>query len=128
MIVNTEQQLRQNTAPNPWEVFWLFFNYNPTKNGKTTNYFLLKPNGVELGTAKNAVGQTFLQTGAAPAPAVGLANKIEIEKIGTRVRVWINGVLATDKTGGIVDVAGSIGLYSEDALVRVTNVQVTKLP
>lgn len=128
MIVTTEQQLRLNSAPNAWEVFWLFFNYNPTRYGKNTNYFILKPNGVELGTATKQIGQTFLQTGPAPAPAIGLANKIDIEKVGTRVRIWVNGVLTTDQVGGVLDVDGSLGLYSEDARVRVTNVKVTKLP
>ena len=128
MTVNTEQQLRLNSAPNAWEVFWLFFNYNATTYGKNTNYFILKPNGVELGTATRSVGQTFLQTGPAPAPAIGVSNKLEIEKVGTRVRVWVNGVLAVDQAGGVLDVDGSIGLYSEDARARITNVQVTKLP
>jgi hypothetical protein len=128
LTVTTEQQLRLNSPPNPWEVFWLFFNYNPTATGKNTNYFLLKPNGVELGVAKQQIGQTFLQTGAAPAPAVGAANKIDIEKIGTRVRIWVNGILAVDRTGGLIDVEGSIGLYTEDARARITQVKVTKLP
>lgn len=126
--VTTEQQLRQNTVPNAWEVCWLFFNYNPTKTGKNTNYFILKPNGVELGTAQQRIGQTFLQTGPAPAPAIGAANKIDIEKIGTHVRIWVNGALAVDQAGGVLDVDGLFGLYAEDARVRVSNVQVTKLP
>lgn len=127
MVVTTEQQLRVNSAPNPWEVFWLFFNYNSTRYGKNTNYFLLKPNGVELGVATDQVGQQFLQTGPAPAPAIALANKFDIEKIDGRVRIWINGALAVDQANGVLDVAGSIGLYSEDARVRVTDVQVTAL-
>lgn len=128
MTVTTEQQLRTNSAPNAWEVFWLFFNYNATPTGKATNYFLLKPNGVELGTATHELVQTFLQTGPAPAPAIGIANKLDIEKIGTRVRVWVNDVLAIDQAGGLLDVEGSIGLYTEDARARISKVQVTKLP
>lgn len=127
ITAKTEQQLRQNSAANAWEVLWLFFNYNPTTAGKDTNYFMLKPNGVELGTATQNIGQTFLQTGPATASALGVYNKFEIEKIDKRVRVWINGVLSVDYTGSIVDVAGSLGLYTEDARVRITNVQVTPL-
>jgi hypothetical protein len=125
--VVTEQQLRLYSPPNPWEVFWLFFNYNPTKYGKNTNYFILKPNGVELGTATAQNGQTFLKTGPAPAPAIGANNKIDIEKVDGRVQIWVNGILAVDQSTGLIDVDGSIGLYSEDARVRVTNVHVTKL-
>lgn len=123
----TEAQLRQNSAANAWEVFWLFFNYNPTVAGKDTNYFMLKPNGVELGTAMQETGQTFLHTGPATAAALGVDNKFEIEKLGNRVRVWINGALVIDYTGAIIDVPGSLGLYTEDARVRITNVQVTPL-
>ena len=128
MTVTTEQQLRANTAPNAWEVFWLFFNYNPTATGKDTNYFMLKPNGVELGTATHQIAQTFLQTGPAPAPAFGLAYRLDIEKIGTRVRIWINDILAVDQAGGVLDIEGSIGLYTEDSRARISQVQVMKLP
>lgn len=127
ITATVEQQTRLNSAPNPWETFWIFFNYQPTSAGKSTNYFLLKPNGVELGTAVDQVGQTFLQTGPADVRAIGVSNKYEIEKIGNRVTVSLNGKVVTNFTGAIKDVAGSIGLYAEDARVRVTNVQVTPL-
>lgn len=124
----TEQQLRQNSSPNAWETLWIFFNYNPKGDGKDTNYFALKPNGVELGTAYQDLGQTFLYTGPTNATAVGVSNKFDIEKIGNHVTVSINGHVVTDFTGALVDVPGSIGLYSEDARVRITNVQFTPLP
>ena len=42
-MANTIKQLRENSPPNAWEVFWLFFNYVPTsENEKNTNYFILK--------------------------------------------------------------------------------------
>ncbi len=127
ITATTERQLRLNSPPNPWEVFWIFFNYTPTSAGKNTNYFLLKPNGVELGKAFDGVGQTFLHTGPASASAIGASNRYDIEKIGNRITVSINGVKVTDFTGALYDVPGSIGLYSEDARVRITNVQVTPL-
>ncbi|MDC8758297.1 hypothetical protein [Janthinobacterium fluminis] len=127
ITATTEQQLRLNSAPNPWEVFWIFFNYTPTSAGKNTNYFLLKPNGVELGKAFDGIGQTFLYTGPASATALRVSNNYVVEKIGNHVTVYINGVRASDYTGALYDVAGSIGLYTEDARVRITNVQVTPL-
>ncbi len=125
----TEQQLRVNSTPNAWETFWIFFNYTPTSSGKNTNYFLLKPNGVELGKAFDGIGQTFLYTGAASASsrAIGVSNRYDIEKIGNHVTVSINGQKVTDFTGALHDVVGSIGLYSEDARVRITSVQATPL-
>lgn len=128
ITATVEQQLRLNSPPNPWETFWIFFNYNQTSGGKKTNYFLLKPNGVELGTAYDAVGQTFLQTGSASATAIGASNTYDIEKVGNHVTVSINGQKVTDYTGAVYDVPGSIGLYSEDAQVRVTRLQVIPLP
>lgn len=123
----TEMQLRQNSQPNPWEVFWIFFNYNPTSTGKATNYFLLKPTGAELGTAYDGNGQTFLQTVPSSIPAIGQLNTFLIEKIDNRVTVSVNGVQLIDYTGAVFDTAGNIGLYTEDAGVKVTGVSLTPL-
>lgn len=127
ITATTEAQLRQNSTPNVWEVFWVLFNYVPTATGKATNYFILKPNGVELGIAYDNDLQTFLQTGPTTATALGVSNRIEIEKIDNRVVVYVNGVKVTDFTGAVIDAPGSIGLYSEDARVRITGYQVTPL-
>lgn len=127
VTATTEQQLRQGSAPNTWETFWIFFNYQPTSAGKDTNYFALKTNGVELGTATAEIGQTFLQTDNANATAVGVANTYDIVKVGNHVIVKINGELAMDYTGPIYDMAGAIGLYTEDARVHITAVSLTVL-
>jgi len=87
----------------------------------------LKTTGVELGTAYDSVGQTFLETGPTMATAVGVSNKFDIEKIDGHVTVYINGAQVINYTGTVIDEAGSIGLYTEDARVHVTNVQVTPL-
>jgi Cys-rich repeat protein len=123
----TQKQLRTGSTPNTWETFWIFFNYQPTQSGKNTNYFVLKTNGVELGTATDVIGQQFLATGGTTAKAVGVANDFDIVKIGNHVTVKINGQTAVDYTGALFDVAGSIGLYSEDAQVLITSVRVTAL-
>lgn len=123
----TEMQLRQNSPPNPWEVFWIFFNYNPAPDGKTTNYFVLKTNGVELGTASGSASQSFLQTAATTIPAVGQTNTFEVTKVDSHVTVSVNGIKVTDFTGAVFDMPGSIGLYTEDAGVKVTAVSVVPL-
>ena len=58
-----DKPVRGPAAANPWETFWLMFQYQPQAKGqKTTNYIAAKPNGIELGTAFGDVGQTFLRT------------------------------------------------------------------
>ena len=125
ITASTDQQLRTGSTPNTWETFWIFFNYQPTATGKNTNYFTLKTNGVELGTATDLLGQTFLDTGSSTATAVGASNTFDIVKVGTHVKVMINGTTVVDYTGTLFDVAGSIGLYTEDARVHVTSVSVS---
>ncbi len=125
ITASTDQQLRTGSTPNTWETFWIFFNYQPTATGKNTNYFTLKTNGVELGTATDLLGQTFLDTGSSTATAVGASNTFDIVKVGTHVKVMINGATVVDYTGALFDVAGSIGLYTEDARVHVTSVSVS---
>lgn len=127
--VATEQQLRTPT-PNPWETFWLFFNYNsnPSNSTKTTNYFLLNTHGPELGTAFDSVGQTFLATPTGPSLTLGKMQTIQLTKIRTQVFVSVDGVPAISYTGsGIYDVPGSIGLYTEDARVHIYSVKLTPI-
>lgn len=127
VTAETVQQLRTGSSPNTWEVFWILFNYQPTATGKNANYFTLKPNGVELGTATDDIGQQFLYTGAANAQAVGVSNEYDITKQGNHVTVKVNGQMVVDYTGAIFDTAGSIGLYCEDSEVKITSVRVTQL-
>lgn len=129
--VATEVQLR--SPSNAWEVFWLFFNYTYDSTGKKkTNYFTMKPNGIELGTAFDEVGQKFLFTSSAPVLTIGKRNVMVIEKVGKVVRAYVDGVLVMNynNEGAInplYDVAGTIGLYSEDARVRIYSVKVDPL-
>lgn len=123
VTANTTNQLRQNSAPNPWEVCWLFFNYHTTPTGKSTNYILLKPNGIELGTAYQELGQTFLYTAQTTAAAIGVNNKFEIQKSDGRIVLYLNGQKVIDYSGAMVDVPGAIGVYTEDARVHVTAAQ-----
>jgi hypothetical protein len=127
VTANTTNQLRLNSPPNPWEVCWIFFNYQQTETGKKTNYVLLKPTGIELGTAYEEVGQTFLYTEAVVAAAIGVSNKFDVQKIDSRVTLSLNGQKLVDYNGPVIDSPGSIGIYTEDARVHVTNVQFAPL-
>ncbi|MFA5012406.1 MAG: hypothetical protein WC644_10705 [Ignavibacteria bacterium] len=122
----TKSQLRENFYPNAWEVFWIFFNYKPTDDGKKkTNYFLLKPNGYELGTAWDEVAQGFSDTGDTPSLTLGEEYKYSIIKTGRNLRISINDAVIIDKEfeeDKLFDETGNIGLYSEDAEVEISSV------
>ncbi len=127
----TQAQLR-SPNPNPWEVFWIFFNYLPVGNNKTTNYFILKPEGIELGRAFDVVGQEFLFTDNQPVLAIGTSYEYSLEKKGGNLVVKINGNTVLNYTSqqfpqALYDQAGSIGLYTEDAKVLVESVSLTSL-
>lgn len=130
--VTTEQQLRTPT-PNGWECFWIFFNYTIGTNGKKiTNYFTLKTNGIELGTAYDEVGQTFLVTESTPQLQIGVANEITLIKQGQQLQVTIDGKIILTYDGvtmptPLIDTAGSIGLYTEDARVKIHSVNIEAL-
>jgi hypothetical protein len=127
--VATLAQLR-TPVPNDWEVFWLFFNYTVDARGKKrTAYVAVKPSGIELGLAFDEVGQTFLATTASGARPVGVAYDLEVLKQGQRLRVWVDAELALDyRGGGLYDEPGNVGLYSEDARVRVESARFEPAP
>lgn len=113
----TIRQLRLNSPANAWECFWLVFNYLPTADGyKTSNYIVLKPNGIELGTMDSSVGQKFLLTASLPKLTLGALNNYELRKAGKNLELLIDGVSVFNKVfDGLYDQAGTYGLYSEDA-------------
>lgn len=122
----TKNQIREGSEPNAWEVFWIFFNYVPTDDGKKrTNYFTLKPNGYELGTASGELDQVFLATGSDVQLEIGEEYVYRIYKSGSYIEVSINGSKVIEGEYNIYDDYGSIGLYSEDAEVEVLSVDIT---
>ncbi|UYL09213.1 hypothetical protein B9G69_001305 [Bdellovibrio sp. SKB1291214] len=125
MEVTTVRQLRSST-PNDWEVFWFVSNYRKDPQLiKTANYFIQKPNsGIELGRFFEETGQKFLMTSEQSTKAVGLRSTYYFAKQGQRFRVFRDGVQIMDYLGtkmpeALYDQAGALGLYSEDAEVRV---------
>lgn len=120
----TVQQLRQNGDPNAWEVAWLLWHYQDDQH---FYYFIAKPNGWEVGKRDPAYpgGQRFLATGTAQKFPVGRAVSVQITHRGNAFSVTVDGVLLT--TFADVErpyVSGRVALYSEDAEVRVQQVNV----
>jgi hypothetical protein len=118
--VRTVRQLRQGSAPNPWEVAWVLWDYNP----KTDSFYgvLLKPNGWELVKETNGA-ESFIATGSTPTFPIGNWYKVTIAQSGSQLSVSVNGrhlVSATDPSY----TTGAIAVYCEDSLAHFGNVQV----
>lgn len=123
----TEAQLR-SSAPNPWEVFWIFFNTVFDDGHEETNYFILKTNGIELGRAFDGGDeQEYLVTENTPQLVLGSRVRYFLRKSPGALTVSIDDVPVIDYTNGtdpdfLYEHAGAIGLYTEDARVRVHSV------
>ncbi len=122
-----EKQLR-SPAANPWEVFWLFFNYKKgNKDDKNTNYFIFKPNGTELGTASGQIEQSFLSSDETVKAKVGESYELKLFRFNDNVQAFINGksvMSYKDGNNKLINEDGQIGLYTEDAQVRIKKVEV----
>jgi len=120
----TLAQLRTGSAANPWEVAWSMFRFSDL-----THYywFIVKPNGWELGKKQGSDTQIFLATGDTPRMAVGATYQVRVQAQGGRIRVSVNGSAVVDYTDARPLLAGSVGLYEEDARVTFGNVSVVPL-
>lgn len=122
---STLSQLRTGSAPNPWEVGWLAWNYVDNDH---MYYLSLKPNGWELGKRDPAYtgGQRFLATGTSLTYPIGSWLRYDITQT-------VNGdgsvtmVVKAKKNNNTIQTlttftdserpitSGKIGLYNEDA-------------
>ena len=120
----TLAQLRTGTAPNPWEVAWSMFRFTDL-----THYywFIVKPNGWELGKKQGSDTQIFLATGSTPSRPVGATYQVRIQAQGARIRVSLDGAPVVDYTDPSPLRSGSVGLYEEDAKVTFASVSVSPL-
>ena len=128
--MTTTKQLRTGSAPNPWEVGWLVWDY--TDNEHFT-YAIAKPNGWELGKRDPAYpgGQRFLATGSEVKVPVGATASYAVTRTvsanGTTTTVLkIQGVTVarfTDRERPYT--SGAVGFYSEDATVTMTALSAT---
>lgn len=116
-------QLRTGSAPNPWEVGWVMFRFHDLAN---YYWFMVKPNGFELGKKQGSDTQIFLQTGDLPHLTVGVPERVQVRVQGARIRVSVDGVPVADYTDpSPIPGAGSVGLYEEDSQVRFDSVAVS---
>ena len=120
--MNTTQQLRVGSTPNPWEVGWLLFRYSDAQH---FYYFSQKTNGIELGKFNNG-SQTFLATADNPKLTLNTWNTYKIVVKANNIKVSINGTQVVDYTDNSTPyLTGRVGLYNEDAETLSDNVAVT---
>lgn len=110
--------------PNPWEVFWLFFNYLPGADGtKTTNYVVPKPNGFELGRASQLVDQQFIKTSEDGKAVFNEWHKLRVQVSSGLSKFYFNERYIFDTpSSALFTSKGKVGLYTEDAAVEVKRV------
>jgi hypothetical protein len=115
LTMRTVKQLRR-PDPNPWEAGWAVWHY---RDNRHFYYFTLKPNGWELGKVDPAYpgGQRFLATGEEPA-GFTQNRRVRVRHIDNRMQVWVDGrPVVTFRDVERPYPRGSVGFYSEDAVV-----------
>jgi hypothetical protein len=115
VTTGTTRQLRTGSAPNPWEVGWVLWQFVDTTH---FYYFIPKPNGWELGKADPLYpgAQRFLSTGSSPTFPIGSWYRVRIVQSGSTIQVSVNDRTITTFTDAERPyTSGRIGLYSEDA-------------
>jgi hypothetical protein len=124
------KQLRASEA-NPWETFWLFWNYNLDGDQlKKTNYIAFKTNGLEIGQAKARDSQEFVWTGPHPQTELGQWNELFFFMAPEALILKFNGKTVNLKgldLRKLYRTPGRIGLYAEDAEVLVRKYRVNIL-
>ncbi len=122
MRVETTEQLRRG-QPNPWEVAWVIWHYSDDEH---FYYFIPKPNGWELGKRDPQYpgGQRFLASGRDEVFPIGHKYDVTVVHVAEDVAVFVNGreiVRLRDDERPYR--SGRIGIYSEDAMVKVDRVR-----
>jgi hypothetical protein len=115
------RQLRLNDPGNTWETSWVMFRFRDLAN---YYYFIVKPNGWELGKKHGSDAQIFLATGESPRLPIGATANVRLVARGARIQAWIDGVRVLDYVDPNPLAGGSVGLYQEDAKVRFSSVRV----
>ncbi|HEY2316487.1 MAG TPA: family 16 glycoside hydrolase [Streptosporangiaceae bacterium] len=125
--IRTNIQLRK-PDPNSWEVGWLLWHYVDDDH---FYYFILKPNGYELGKEDRGYPghQRFLATANRPAFPVGRWYVVRVQQRGAAISVSVDG----RRLVSYVDIqspyrSGRVGLYAEDASVTYKDVTLKSAP
>jgi hypothetical protein len=122
--VETVQQLRRNAEPNAWEVVWVVWQYQDDEH---FYYFIPKPDGWELGKRDPSYpgGQRFLATGTDQQFPVGRPYNVQVTHRDNVLAVVVDGVPVVHFTDTERPyTSGRIALYSEDAAIKVHQVNV----
>ncbi len=117
-----DEQLRTGSQANPWETAWLVWHYVDNDH---FYYFALKMNGWELGKRDPvyAGGQRFLASGDDIRFTTGTWYRFHVAQHDATMTVAIDGkdiVTFTDREAAYT--GGKVGIYSEDARVRLDQV------
>ena len=122
----TVAQLRQGSAPNPWEVAWVLWHYTDNTHFYS---FTAQPNGWVLAKEDPAYtgNQRFLATGSSPTFPIGQWYNIEIvETAQNTITVYVGGQLITTFTDTERPyTSGRIALYTEESHAQYENVSVS---
>jgi hypothetical protein len=127
-------QLREGlNPPNPWETAWIQFNYLDEWH---QYYFILKPNGIELGKKDNNMQleqQIYLISRDNPKGSIGSWQHIDLVVNENHILTYVNGSKVLDYIDENMSKerfgsGGAIGLYCEDAEVIFDNLYIARLP
>ncbi|MCZ8268242.1 hypothetical protein [Gemmatimonas sp.] len=116
--VETTAQLREG-APNPWEVAWVIWQY---EDDTRFYYFIPKPNGWELGKRDPAYpgGQRFLASGTTERFPIGRVHDVTVVQDDDRIAVFVDGrEIVRTRDAEKPYRQGRIGIYAEDAVIKV---------
>jgi hypothetical protein len=114
--------LRVGDPPNAWETGWLMFRFTDLGD---YYWFVVKPNGWELGKKQGSDQQIFLATGDRPQLGFGATARLRVGATGARIAVDVDGRRVVDFVDPHPLRSGAVGLYEEDAQVRWGPVGVT---
>ncbi|MDO9484771.1 MAG: hypothetical protein Q7K25_01735 [Actinomycetota bacterium] len=112
----TSQRSTRIGPPNPWETGWLIWDYVDAAH---FTYLILKPNGWEVGRRDPSQpgGQRFIVDGSTPATPLGMPRTATVDRVNDQTTIRVDGVDLASFTLPSNENRGSIGMYSEDAVV-----------
>ncbi|NLA54952.1 MAG: calcium-binding protein [Corynebacterium humireducens] len=123
ITVRTEEQVRAD-APNPWEVGWVLWNYRDNDHFYA---LALKPNGWELSKQDTDYpgNQRFLASGRLPRFPLNEDHRARVVQEGNTITVYAEDTLLGTYTDTETPYSGGrIGLYTEDAMVRFSDLEI----
>ncbi len=117
----TTKTTRVGTA-NPWETGWLVWDYVDPDH---FTYLVLKPNGWEVGRRDPSQPgtQRFIVDADAPVTPIGMTRSVVVKRIGDVTTITVNGTPLTTFNLPADERYGSVGMYTEDAVVDWTRFQ-----